>query len=99
MAMTKATSPAVTTPARGRLAGVALVWGGALPNRVGAALAAMAFPALGPVGVVAVRQWVAAGALLGAGRPRLRAFTSAQWRPVLGLAVVFAAMNLSLYSA
>jgi inner membrane transporter RhtA len=99
MTMTKAASPATATPARGRWAGVALMCGSGLSNQVGAALAAMAFPALGPVGVVAVRQWVAAGVLLSAGRPRLRAFTAAQWRPVLGLAIVFAAMNLSLYSA
>ncbi|GAA2370825.1 hypothetical protein GCM10010404_27330 [Nonomuraea africana] len=34
-----------------------------------------------------------------AGRPQLRSFTAAQWRPVLGLAVVFATMNLTLYTA
>jgi inner membrane transporter RhtA len=70
-----------------------------LANQTGAAVAALAFPVIGPVGVVAVRQWVAAGVLLGAGRPRLRRFTAAQWRPVLGLAAVFATMNVSLYSA
>lgn len=80
-------------------AGTALMLGSGLSNQVGAAVAAFAFPVIGPVGVVAVRQWVAAGVLLAAGRPRLRAFTAAQWRPVLGLAVVFAAMNLSLYTA
>ncbi|MBQ1118696.1 DMT family transporter [Streptomyces sp. B15] len=68
-------------------------------SQSGAAIASLAFPAMGPVGVVAVRQWVAAVLLLAAGRPRLAAFTAAQWRPVLGLAVVFAAMNLALYSA
>lgn len=83
----------------GRGAGVALMCGSGLSNQVGAALAAMAFPVVGPAGVVAVRQWVAAVVLLGAGRPRLRAFTAAQWRPVIALALVFAAMNLSLYTA
>ncbi|MEU6661932.1 EamA family transporter [Streptomyces sp. NPDC046821] len=73
--------------------------GSGLSNQVGASVAALAFPALGPAGVVAVRQWVAAAVLLGAGRPRLRSFTAAQWWPVLGLAAVFATMNLSLYSA
>jgi inner membrane transporter RhtA len=100
ISLSKPDSPAVAAPqAHGRWAGVALMCGSGLSNQVGAALAAMAFPALGPLGVVAVRQWVAAGVLLGAGRPRVRAFTAAQWRPVAGLAVVFAAMNLSLYSA
>ncbi|MEU7742154.1 EamA family transporter [Nonomuraea sp. NPDC049158] len=73
--------------------------GSSLSNQVGAAIGALAFPVLGPVGVVAVRQYVAAFVLLAVGRPRLRDFTWAQWRPVLGLAVVFATMNLSLYTA
>lgn len=73
--------------------------GSGLSNQSGAAVAALAFPVLGPVGVVAVRQWVAAAVLGAAGRPRLRSFTAAQWRPVLCLALVFAGMNLSLYAA
>ncbi|MFF7209657.1 DMT family transporter [Streptomyces sp. NPDC008238] len=73
--------------------------GSGLSNQVGASVAALAFPVIGPLGVVAVRQWVAAAVLCGAGRPRMRSFTAAQWRPVLALAVVFAAMNLSLYTA
>ncbi|MER5556123.1 EamA family transporter [Streptomyces sp. NPDC002793] len=83
----------------GRGAGVALMLGSGLSNQTGASIAALAFPVLGPVGVVAVRQWVAAVVLGAVGRPRLRHFTAAQWRPVLGLALVFAAMNLSLYAA
>ncbi|MFI6876453.1 EamA family transporter [Streptomyces sp. NPDC050400] len=86
-------------PARARGGGLALMLGSGLSNQVGASLAALAFPVIGPVGVVAVRQWVAAAVLLAAGRPRPRAFTAAQWRPVLGLAVVFATMNLTLYTA
>ncbi|AKZ53318.1 putative membrane transport protein [Streptomyces ambofaciens ATCC 23877] len=83
----------------GRGAGVALKLGSGLSNQTGASIAALAFPVLGPVGVVAVRQWVAAVVLVAVGRPRLRHFTAAQWRPVLGLALVFAVMNLSLYAA
>ncbi|MBB2506203.1 EamA family transporter [Amycolatopsis echigonensis] len=82
-----------------RAAGAAMLLGSALSNQVGAATAALAFPVLGPPGVVAVRQWVAAVVLLAVGRPRLRTFTARQWRPVLGLAAVFATMNLSLYTA
>ncbi|MER7395310.1 EamA family transporter [Streptomyces sp. NPDC000151] len=70
-----------------------------LSNQVGAAVGSLAFPVLGPIGVVAVRQYVAALVLLAVGRPRLRAFTWRQWWPVLLLAVVFGTMNLSLYSA
>ncbi|MFJ7278220.1 EamA family transporter [Kitasatospora sp. NPDC098663] len=73
--------------------------GSGLSNQTGASMAALAFPVIGPAGVVAVRQWVAAGVLWAVGRPRPRSFTAAQWRPVLGLAVVFAVMNLSLYTA
>ncbi|GAA0666551.1 EamA family transporter [Kitasatospora atroaurantiaca] len=83
----------------GRPAGMAMMFGSGLSNQVGAAVGALAFPLIGPVGVVAVRQWVAAVALAAVGRPRLRSFTWAQWRPVLALAVVFATMNLSLYTA
>ncbi|GAA5210693.1 EamA family transporter [Streptomyces thinghirensis] len=78
---------------------MALMVGSGLSNQVGASIAALAFPVLGPVGVVAVRQWVAAVVLLSTGRPNLRLFTAAQWRPVLGLAAVFATMNLTLYAA
>jgi inner membrane transporter RhtA len=83
----------------GRYAAVATMLGSGLSNQLGAALGALAFPVLGPAGVVAVRQWVAGVALLAIGRPRLRSFTGRQWRPVLALALVFATMNLSLYTA
>lgn len=90
---------AAHSPGKGRGAGVALMLSSGLSSQTGASIAALAFPVLGPVGVVAVRQWVAALVVGAIGRPRLRRFTAAQWRPVLGLALVFAAMNLSLYSA
>ncbi|MBZ4020258.1 EamA family transporter [Streptomyces purpurogeneiscleroticus] len=86
-------------PRGGRLAGVVTMAASGLSNQVGAAVGSLAFPVLGPVGVVAVRQYVAALVLLAVGRPRLRAFTWRQWWPVLLLAVVFGTMNLSLYSA
>ncbi|RAG84972.1 EamA family transporter [Streptacidiphilus pinicola] len=82
-----------------RATGIAMMLGSALSNQLGAATGALAFPAIGPAGVVAVRQWVAAVVLLAAGRPRVRRFTWSQWWPVLLLALVFATMNLSLYTA
>ncbi len=82
-----------------RVTGAAMLLGSAVSNQLGAATAALAFPVLGPAGVVAVRQWVAGVVLLAVGRPRLRQFTARQWWPVLGLAAVFATMNLSLYTA
>ncbi|MER6352507.1 EamA family transporter [Streptomyces sp. NPDC001634] len=73
--------------------------GGSLSNQFGAAIGSLAFPVLGPAGVVAVRQYVAAPVLLAVARPRLRTFTWRQWWPVLLLGLVFGTMNLSLYSA
>uniref|UniRef100_UPI0040402B7D EamA family transporter n=1 Tax=Streptomyces sp. DG1A-41 TaxID=3125779 RepID=UPI0040402B7D len=94
--------PSVTASAAGpgqRLAGVVTMVGSGLSNQTGAAIGSLAFPVLGPVGVVAVRQYVAAIVLMAVDRPRLRTFTKRQWWPVLLLALVFATMNLSLYSA
>jgi inner membrane transporter RhtA len=82
-----------------RITGITLMTSSAASNQVGAATAALAFPVLGPAGVVAIRQWVAAAVLFGAVRPSFASFTGRQWRPVLTLAVIFATMNLSLYLA
>jgi inner membrane transporter RhtA len=71
----------------------------AASSQAGAAVGAHAFATLGPAGVVAVRQFVAAAVLLPAGRPNLRRFTWPQWWPTLLLGAVFATMNLSLYTA
>ncbi|EFL28273.1 EamA family transporter [Streptomyces himastatinicus ATCC 53653] len=86
-------------PSGHSLAAVLTMAGSGLSNQTGAAIGSLAFPVLGASGVVAVRQYVAAIALLAVGRPRLRSFTKQQWWPVLLLALVFGAMNLSLYSA
>lgn len=82
-----------------RWRGVAVMLTGGASNQVGAATAALAFPVIGPVGVVAIRQWVAGTVLMAVGRPRLRSFTWHQWWPVLAMAVVFGSMNLTLYLA
>jgi inner membrane transporter RhtA len=70
-----------------------------LSNQLGAASGSLAFPVMGPVGVVAVRQLVAAAVLLPIVRPKVWTLTRQQWWPVLLLAVVFGTMNLSLYSS
>lgn len=88
-----------TVEQTGRTSGVALMLSSALSSQVGAATGALAFPAMGPAGVVAIRQWVAAVLLVGITRPRFRAFTRREWLPVLALAVVYATMNLTLYTA
>ncbi|MER6671832.1 EamA family transporter [Streptomyces sp. NPDC000983] len=85
--------------ARVGIAPVATMLGSGLANQTGAAIGSLAFPVVGPIGVVAVRQYVAAVVLFAIGRPRLREFTWRQWWPVLLLALVFGTMNLSLYTA
>ncbi|MBW8797755.1 MAG: EamA family transporter [Streptomyces sp.] len=92
-------SPAIPPAAPRRLSGVAAMCGSGLSNQTGAAVGSLAFPVLGPLGVVAVRQYVAALVLVAVARPRLRAFTWRQWWPVLLLAAVFGTMNLTLYTA
>jgi inner membrane transporter RhtA len=71
----------------------------AASNQIGAAVGAHAFSSIGPAGVVAIRQFVAAAVLLPVARPNLRRFTWAQWWPTLLLGLVFATMNLSLYTS
>lgn len=101
--MTTATThaPPTRTASRrtGRTAGIVAMLTGAVSNQTGAAVGAHAFGAIGPFGVVAVRQLVAAAVLLPMARPSLRALTWQQWWPCLALAGVFATMNLSLYTA
>ncbi|WP_206340217.1 EamA family transporter [Blastococcus litoris] len=81
------------------LRGVAIMLGGASSSQVGAAVGAHAFGAVGPAGVVGVRQVVAAAVLMPVARPPLRRMTWSQWWPALLLAVVFGCMNLALYTA
>jgi inner membrane transporter RhtA len=68
-------------------------------NQTGAALGALAFPIIGPVGVVVIRQFVTAIVLTPLVRPKFRGMSKDQWLPILGLVVVFSVMNLSLYVA
>jgi inner membrane transporter RhtA len=84
----------------GRLvSGVTLSVASSLSNQAGAAVGALAFPMIGAVGVVAVRQLVAAIVLGAVARPRWRSVTRQQWVLVLGLALALGVMNLALYAA
>ncbi len=68
-------------------------------TQVGAAVGSHAFSAIGPAGVIGVRQIIAAAVLLPIARPPMHRFTWFQWWPTLALGVVFATMNLGLYTA
>lgn len=91
-------SPAVTRGSRRGLGVLTLIASGT-SNQLGAGIGALAFPVVGPIGVVVVRQLVAALVLVPVVRPPFRRFTWAQWWPILLLGVVFATMNFSLYTA
>lgn len=84
---------------KGRTKATATLMASALSNQLGAASGSVAFPVMGPMGVVAVRQFIAAAVLLPVVRPSVRELTGRQWWPVLLLAIVFGTMNLSLYAA
>lgn len=81
----------------GRSVGIAATLVSAFANQLGAAIGTLAFPAIGPIGVVVVRQFVAAAVLLPLVRPRFWTFTRNQVWPVVLLAAVFGTMNLCLY--
>jgi inner membrane transporter RhtA len=68
-------SAAITGGQRDQLTGIALMTGSAASNQLGAATAALAFPVLGPAGVVAIRQWVAGAVLFTTVRPRFTSFS------------------------
>lgn len=82
-----------------RGAALGLVLGSSLSAQIGAATGSLAFPSIGAVGVVAVRQFVSAITLVAIARPPIRSFTRRQWWPCLLLGVVFGVMNLGLYEA
>jgi inner membrane transporter RhtA len=77
----------------------AAVVGGAASVQLGAAIGATIFPLVGPAGVMALRQSVAAVALLAVARPRLRNLTWRTVRPALLLGLVLVSMNLAIYGA
>ncbi|WP_258062031.1 EamA family transporter [Arthrobacter sp. ZGTC412] len=90
---------AATKQPQGRALGITLMLTSAASNQGGAAAGALAFPAIGPFGVVAVRQLISAAVLAALARPSFRGLTRREWLPVVGLALTFSVMNLSLYSA
>lgn len=96
---TAATTAGDASPRLPVASGSAMVLGSAMGNQVGAALGAMAFPLIGPAGVVGLRQVVAVSVLFPVARPRLRRLAWAQWWPALLLGVVMSAMNLALYAS
>jgi inner membrane transporter RhtA len=96
--------PGINRSAPGRsaqsvLRGVLTMTGSGVSNQIGAGIGAHAFPMIGPAGVVAVRQLVAAAVLLPVARPPFHRFTWRHWSPILLLGAATALMNICLYVA
>jgi inner membrane transporter RhtA len=85
--------PGGTTPA------LALVVVGLLCQEVGASLAVLLFPEVGPLGMVMLRLAFSAAILLLIARPRLRGHSRDGWIAVAGFGLVLALMNGLFYLA
>jgi len=85
--------------ARLRALATGLMVAAATSTQVGAAVAALLFPAAGPMGVVTLRLFFGAVILLVLLRPRLRGRSRADWLLVAGFGLALALMNSLLYHA
>lgn len=93
------TPPATGVQPRALATGVVLVIGACVSLQFGAAVAVQLFPVLGPWGVTTLRLGLAAVVLLALVRPRVRAWTWAQWTAVVLFGISMGAMNGAFYAA
>ena len=98
-ATTDAAPGSSPAPRRTSRRDIGLMLTAATSTQAGAAWGSHAFGAIGPAGVVAVRQLIGALVLLPVTRPDVRSLTRGQWARVVVLAAMFAGMNLFLYAA
>ncbi|GAA2978725.1 inner membrane transporter RhtA [Microbacterium terrae] len=87
------------TTRTGSTSAVLLVIAGLACQEVGAAIAVLLFPQVGPLGMVMMRLAFSAVLLLAIARPRLRGHTWAAWRSVAAFGLVLAVMNGLFYLA
>lgn len=87
------------TARRGQTSALLLVVGGLACQEVGASLAVLLFPAVGPLGMVMLRLVFSAALLLLIARPSLRGHTRSGWLSVLAFGAVLALMNTLFYLA
>lgn len=76
-----------------------MVVAGLVCQEVGASLAVLLFPAVGPLGIVSLRLGFSAILLVLIARPRVRGYGRAAWRSVIGFGLVLALMNGLFYLA
>ena len=92
----------MTTPAPKNstpLGAVGLVVIGLLCQEVGASIAVLVFPSVGPIGMVTLRLAFSALILLAIARPSLRGHSRRDWATVAVFGLVLAAMNALFYLA
>ena len=87
------------TPRTGTTPAVLLVITGLACQEVGASLAVLLFPEVGPLGMVMLRLVFSAVLLLIIARPRVRGHSREAWLAVLGFGLVLATMNGLFYLA
>lgn len=89
----------MVTPRAGTTPAIMLVVAGLACQEVGAALAVLLFPEVGPLGMVMLRLVFSAILLLLIARPALRGHSRNGWLAVLGFGLVLALMNGLFYLA
>lgn len=94
----EATASTAPSAKKGMSQGIALAMTASLSNQAGAAIGALAFSSIGPMGVVVIRQFVTALVMLPLGRPKIARMTWSQWWPVICLGLVLGAMNMAVYT-
>ncbi|WP_249353843.1 EamA family transporter [Microbacterium sp. 2FI] len=87
------------TPRTGVNPAILLVIAGLACQEIGAAIAVLLFPAVGPLGMVMLRLTFSALILLAIARPALRGHARADWMAVVWFGVVLVAMNSLFYLA
>ncbi|MET4783529.1 EamA family transporter [Glaciihabitans sp. UYNi722] len=93
------TTPASVHPRSRSLGAVGLVVAGLLCQDVGASFAVLLFPAVGALGMVALRLTFSAIILLMIARPRLRGYSRRDWVTVALFGIALASMNGLFYEA
>lgn len=88
-----------TTRSPAPLGAIGLVFVGLLAQEVGASIAVLIFPSVGPIGMVALRLGFSAIILLAIFRPSLRGRTRRAWLTALCFGLVIAGMNAVFYLA
>jgi inner membrane transporter RhtA len=88
-----------TTRSSAPLGPIGLVALGLVAQEIGASIAVLVFPTVGPIGMVALRLGFSAIILMAAIRPRLRGLTRRQWMTAALFGLAIAAMNASFYIA